>query len=250
MKIDGSEKEKLTENNYYDRKPRVLPDGKKIIFISNRTGGDEIYIMDNNGQNQTTLTNIGFNEIIGTPHLSSTGSKMIFTLYNSGIYTINTDGSNQTCLTSLPNDSWPEFSPDGKKVVFVSDRDGNPDIYMMDSDGENQINLTNSDSYEWGPKISPDGQKIVFINADYQSGGTSENIHIMNLNGTNRKYLTQSVNYNWDPQFSRFGTEILFQTNRDINSEIYIMDINGKNQINLTRNSASDYNAIYQPLIP
>jgi Tol biopolymer transport system component len=72
---------------------------------------------------------------------------------------MDADRSNQTRLTSNSDtDSWPSWSPDGSKIAFDSDRDGNDEIYVMAADGSNQTRLTNSpggDNYpSWGASHS------------------------------------------------------------------------------------------------
>jgi len=65
---------------------------------------------------------------------------LYLTSFNLHIYIINADGSNQINLSkNSAYDNEPICAPDGKKILFVSDRDGNNEIYMMDSDGSNQI---------------------------------------------------------------------------------------------------------------
>ena len=69
---------------------------------------------------------------------------------------MNSDGSNPKNLSRNPNfDGYPVVSPNGEKIAFVSDRDGNYEIYIMDIDGTNQINLTNSESWEDIPRFKP-----------------------------------------------------------------------------------------------
>ena len=77
--------------------------------------------------------------------------KIAFVSYRDGtgypeIYVMDADGSNQTRLTNnTATDDYPEFSKDGSKIVFTSDRDGGgPGIYVMDADGTNQTQLTNN----------------------------------------------------------------------------------------------------------
>ena len=69
---------------------------------------------------------------------------------------MDVDGSNQINLTNNnSNVDFPQFSPDGSKIVFVSDGDGNQEIYIMDSDGSNQINLTNNSGDDREPQFQP-----------------------------------------------------------------------------------------------
>ena len=69
---------------------------------------------------------------------------------------MNADGSSQTNLTNNDtDDQYPTWSPDGKRIVFVSNRGGNDEIYVMNSDGSGQTRLTNNRDKEDGPVWSP-----------------------------------------------------------------------------------------------
>lgn len=69
---------------------------------------------------------------------------------------MNADGSNITRLTNNEaSDSDPTVSPDGSRIAFISDRDGNREVYVMNADGSEQTRLTTSDADEWTPIWSP-----------------------------------------------------------------------------------------------
>jgi DNA-binding winged helix-turn-helix (wHTH) protein len=81
---------------------------------------------------------------------------------------------------SLASDGQPDWSPDGSKVVFVSNRDGLPAIRAMSADGANARNLTRSLGWSDSPAWSPDGTRIAF----QRKRGTQPEIFIMNADGT------------------------------------------------------------------
>ena len=77
---------------------------------------------------------------------------------------MNADGSHQHRLThNTASDTYgPDFSPNGKRVAFSSDRDGNYEIYVMNADGSHQRRLTNNSALDLSPAFSPNGKKIAF----------------------------------------------------------------------------------------
>ena len=88
--------------------------------------------------------------------------------FNSDVYVVPAAGGTPVNLTNQPAsnpsgwDASPSWSPDGSRIAFISDRDGNPDIWVMDADGSNPANLTASIEHETGPEWSPDGSRIAY----------------------------------------------------------------------------------------
>ncbi len=148
-------------------------------------------------------------------------------------------------LTNNPaSDHSPCISPDGSKIVFFSDRDGNgSEIYVMNGDGSGQTRLTDNTSDDMSPSFSPDGSKIAF--ESYRDGNNE--IYIMNADGSGQTRLTDNMESDRLPSFSPDGSKIIFRSFRDGNFEIYIMNIDGSNQENLTNNIAYDYGACFSP---
>ena len=77
---------------------------------------------------------------------------------------MNADGSGQRNLTRSPaHEGIAAWSPDGRKIAFISDRDGNGEIYVMNADGSRQRRLTLDPASDYAASWSPDGRKIVFV---------------------------------------------------------------------------------------
>jgi len=151
------------------------------------------------------------------------------------IYVMNADGREQKRLTNDPAfDGSPCWSPDGKKIAFISQRDGKYEIYVMNADGSEQTRLTNSPGYglERSFSWSPDGKKIVF---DSHTDGNNE-IYVMNADGSDQKRLTTNPDSDSAPQWSPDGKKIVFDSRRDGNNGIYVMNADGSEQKRLTNN--------------
>jgi Tol biopolymer transport system component len=157
---------------------------------------------------------------------------------------------NPTMATKLTNntakDEVPVWSPDGTKIVFHSDRDGNLEIYSMNADGSGQTRLTNNAAFDELPAWSPDGTKIVFDSGRDDSHGE---IYTMNANGTGVTRLTNDPGYDFGSTWSPDGTKIAWQSSRNAGQyDIYSMNADGTGQTNLTNNtSAQDIQPDWTP---
>ncbi|HEX4963538.1 MAG TPA: hypothetical protein VF173_22100 [Thermoanaerobaculia bacterium] len=154
---------------------------------------------------------------------------------NSEIYVMNADGTGQTNLThNAANDHDAVWSPDGSTIAFLR----GSALFLMSSDGSSQRALVSSTSR---PAWSPDGLKIAF--------STSDGIGVIGVDGTNSASLTSTVSDRPDssPVWSPDGTKIAFVSNRDGNSEIYVMNADGTGQANLTHSLGDDYSPAWSP---
>jgi Tol biopolymer transport system component len=92
----------------------------------------------------------------------------------------------------LGDDSMPDFTPDGRRIVFTSNRDRQAEIYVMNANGSGQKRLTRRPGDDWAPDVSPDGALIAFT----QLPGT---IWTMNTDGSGLRKLTSGVDADWRP---------------------------------------------------
>ncbi len=209
------------------------------------------------------------NVVDAYPMLSPDGKSVLFQSNRSGVfqlYTMNPDGTNLKQLTSGSVDyGTPVWSPDGKKIAFGSERDANAEIYTMDTDGKNQKRLTFTSGDDSHPKFSPDGQRIIFCSArntpDLKADWRKQHIELftMNIDGSDVKQVTNFKTVTTYPSISPDGTKLLFRKvinspgfNWDIstakrNSEVFIMNMDGSGERNLSNNPAYDGWPVWTP---
>lgn len=107
------------------------------------------------------------------------------------------------------NNMFPQWSNDGKRIAFTSDRDGDPEIYVMEADGTNPRRLTHIPGRDAHPFFSRDGKKIVFQSP--RANGVDTNIYVMNSDGTNVVKLTDLKGFAGVPVYSPDQKRIVFQ---------------------------------------
>ena len=100
----------------------------------------------------------------------------------------------------------PAWSPDGRKLAFVSRRDGNSEIYVINADGSGQENLTQHPARDSHPSWSPDGRKLAFVS---RRDGNSD-IYVMNADGSGLRNVTRAPSNDLRPAWSPNGRAIAF----------------------------------------
>jgi Tol biopolymer transport system component len=135
------------------------------------------------------------------------------------IFVINADGSGLRRLTrNAGADSAPAWSPDGRKIAFLSRGDGTgADVFVMNADGSDQLNLTRKPGNQLGPpRWSPDGRAILFTavppgQRDSAWGWPYRDVYAMNADGSRQRNLTHTpASGESDPAWSPDGQHIAF----------------------------------------
>ena len=220
-------------------------DGKQLIFQSKRDGRDcdQIYSMNIDGSNVRMISN-GMGRTTCS-YFFKGGKKVLYASTFGGgktcppppdfskgyvwavypdyeIYTAKPDGTKIKNLTNHPGyDAEATVSPNGKKIVFTSERDGDLELYSMDTNGKNIKRLTNEPGYDGGAFYSPDSKMIVYrgshptdaklIERDKQFlkehlvVPTTFEIWVMNANGSNKRQVTKLGAASFAPFFTPDG---------------------------------------------
>jgi len=200
LSLDNDEIINLSDSPSREASPSWSPSGQQILFVSNRDGAPNVWVMNRDGSGLEHLTRTG--QPHGSPSWSPDGGKILFTSQrdlNWEVYVMDADGQNPVNLTNHPaRDTIPQWSPDGEYIAFRSDRTNDQDIYVMRADGTELINVTNlPESDEYIFTWSLDGEEILYTsNVDGDI-----DIYIVNRDGTEPINLTNNSSDDFAPQW-------------------------------------------------
>lgn len=141
----------------------------------------------------------------------------------------------------------PVWSPDGSRIAFASDEDGDYDIYLVNVDGSELRAITFNDAQDNDPSWSPDGAYIAF--ASDEAGPGFLEVWSMTADGGERTRLTNDTNSSYAPAWSPDGSAIAFISDRRIDADLYVMNANGTGEQLLTTddNAAEDREPAWSP---
>lgn len=184
------------------------------------------------------------------------------------IYMANRDGSGLRRLTNFDvYTAEGVLSPDGRRIVFTSLKDGDLDIYTMNVDGSDVRRLTTTPGYDGGPWWSPDGTKIVYRawhppdsagQADYQAllaqrmvRPSRMELWVMNADGSDQRQITSLGGANFGPSWTPDGRRIVFSSNyknpRSRNFELYLINLDGSGLEQVTTHEEFDGFPMFSP---
>ena len=171
------------------------------------------------------------------------------------IFEANPDGTDLKPLTHAKGyNAEGSYSPDGKQIVFTSNRDAadSLEIYIMDADGKNVRQVTHAPHcYNGGPFFSPDGKRIIF-RSDRKEKDRLQ-LYVINADGTGEKALTDDVNWVcWAPYWYKDGKHIIYTaadhgTGMRPNYDLYWMDIDTGKKVRVTFAPGADVLPVFSP---
>ena len=208
----------------WDGYPRYSPDGTKIALERGIAGNPQgIWTAAADGTGQVRVTTTG-----NQPNWSPDGTQLVFSDFND-LWIANADGSGTPALLlQRPGTDWhPAWSPDGQRIVTVSDTDGEWALWLVNRDGTGARKLTRCDPYA-EPDWRPNGSEIAF-------GGTDDKIWAISPqdsgNGATLRRITIGGSRDTDPNWSPDGQRLAFTSNRAGSDDIWIVSAAGESPI-------------------
>ncbi len=225
--------------------------GSKIVFVSDRTGSKEIWIMNWDGSDQHQITQ--YHSISTFPSVSPDGRMVAFTTYVSGypaiqIFSLDTGRKLPFYNQRASMNAFVSFTTDSKQVVFSSTAAGGAaQLYMANVDGSNFHRITTSGAIEVEAKINPKtGQDMV----DTSGRSGLPQIYKMNMEGADAQRLSAGTGEAVNPAWSPDGSHIAFAWTKGFepgNYNIFIMDVISRETVQLTANEGRNENPSWAP---
>jgi TolB protein len=247
MKADGSGQLNLTNHPANDWNAQISPDGRFLVFVSDRTHPTGIYRIRSDGRGVTRIS--PSDRPAYWPTWSPDGMRVAFHVDWPAdfvdINAITAEGSALANLTPFTYSAWgPAWSPDGRRIAFSTDREISlgqaigVQLYILDLQTLNAGRVSANDNSGYAnADWAPDGQRLAFDRND--SSPSRSNVFTMAPNGTGLAQLTSS-GVDFDPAWSPDGAKIAFVSERDGRRQIYIMAADGSGAINVSHRSWSD----------
>ena len=230
LPISGGEPARLTFENVLMQDLAWTPDGRELIFMSFRGGGPSLWRIAVTGGAPERLIGAGRNAY--NIAIAQQGNRLAYTqtLSDSNIWQFelaNADGPNRRptkLIAATLEDHSPQYSPDGKRIVFTSARSGNWELWLSDSEGNQPVQVTNFRGPITGtPRWSPDGKWIAF---DSRPEGNAD-IFVVNPESRQPRRFTTDKSTDVLPSWSRDGRWVYFSSDRSGSFQIWRMPAAG-----------------------
>ena len=237
VSVTGGEPRRLTFDNSRAFCAGWTADGREIIFSSTRAGGDfSLWRILASGGTPERLPVGG--HWVPIAAISRQGTRLAYVQWSGdwNIYRIEVSGSTGSgnlpikLTPSTRLESAPQYSPDGKRIVYQSDRSGSNEIWMCDSDGSHHVQVTFLNGFAGSPRWSPNGQQIAF---DFH-GEHKGDIYVISAEGGLPHPVVTDDSDDTVPSWSSDGRWIYFGSNRTGASQVWKVPAAGGEAVQVT----------------
>jgi TolB protein len=247
--VDGKRPQVLLAEKLLILMPAWRPDGKELLVTSYRNGRPELWAY--------RLADRSFRKLIAVGPLtmggvySPDGTRIAFTASQNGgttdVWVADADGGNPRRLTREPSDDLsPCWSPDGKRIAFVSNRPGSPQIYVMNADGGNPVRLTFQGNYNQTPQWSPRGDLIAFTARDERK--VFDVFTVSPDTGKVERVTQNQGATNEEPTWAPNGRLLAFTSDRRGTPQLVVSSVDGDRQVVVTEGKAAIATPSWGPL--
>ena len=254
MDTDGSQQIRLTQHPDADFQPVWSPTGEQILFVSNRDGVDDLYLMDMHGENVRRV----FKKIAAReqPAWSPDGTQIAYLKHNGNdwaIYIATLDGQEERLVPCGRSGGFPAWAPDGTEIVFpkagLVDRP-NPLMTINLHTRHQEVLHPEPQLHMFRPTWSPDGTQIAFSHVEKlgAKGPITGTLYVVNRDGSNLHTVIPEKNLlAEDPVWAPSGNELAYQRKVDENWQIFKIDLTSRQSKQLTRRGINVYPDWFDP---
>ncbi len=187
--LSGGEAIRIAETDADEADPAWSPDGSKLAFVSARDRGGRLGIALNTSALEPYL-NAKFGDIFVVPALGGSAVKLVEDAY------------------------YPSWSPDGRRIVFMANREGQSHLWTIPADGGTPVRITSEYAIDYQPAWSPDGRWIAYGSGALTSSASGFNLSVVAAGGGTPRRLTKDFGYVTRPAWSADGKFIYFSGER------------------------------------
>jgi tricorn protease len=276
MPRDGGKAKRLTDHPAFDHGIAWSPDGRKMLFLSDRNGHEDIYQLESDDPDHQDIVSAHkykVKQITNTPEAESgvsygpDGLRVVF-VRGGKLISMDPEGGNEKVLVADPYVIDYEWSPDGQWICYARE-DGAfaSELYIIPSTGATTMNparnITRYATYNSGVTWSKTGNKLAFISA---RKGTAHSAYVMSLQKPlgPGAFLTKEID--WDnihlrvkqpasmviteAAISNDGSKIAFRANMDDSQDLWLADTNGGSVLRLTNGNLKPTQIMWSRFFP